>query len=105
MKRIVAVGAVLGIVLLMLSGCATVMPVGAIYTELNLPVAATSNGGQYAKSGSSECMSVLALVAIGDASIDAAKKNGNITKVYHVDWSVKNILGVLGKYKVTVYGE
>ncbi len=42
---------------------------------------------------------------IGDASIDAAKRNGKITKVHHVDWQVENILGIIGKYKVIVYGE
>ncbi len=47
----------------------------------------------------------LGMVAIGDASIEAAKKNGGITKVHHVDWAVENILGIIGKYRVTVYGE
>jgi len=32
-------------------------------------------------------------------------KNGNITKISHVDWEAKNILGIIGNYKVTVYGE
>ena len=88
-----------------LTGCATSMPVGGIYTDLKLPVTATSDGGGTVKVGTAECMSVLALVATGDCSIEAAKKNGGITKVYHVDWEANNILGIIGKYKVVVHGE
>jgi TRL (tRNA-associated locus)-like protein len=86
-------------------GCATSFPIGTLYTELKLPVTVTANNGTATKVGTAECISVLALVAIGDASIEAAKKDGGITKVHHVDWEVENILGIIGKYKVTVYGE
>ena len=86
-------------------GCATSYPHGMVYTELKLPVTATANSGTPTKVGTAKCISVLALVAIGDASIEAAKKDGGITKVHHVDWEVENILGIIGKYKVTVYGE
>lgn len=88
----------------MLMGCATPFPVGMLYTELKLPIAAESDV-KAVKSGSSECMSVLGLVTTGDASINTAMRNGNITKISHVDWEVKNILGVIGNYKLTVYGE
>jgi len=87
------------------TGCATTYPIGGLYTEVKLPIAVTSNNGKTLKVGTAECKSILALVAIGDASIEAAKKNGDITKVHHVDWEVENILGIIGKYKVTVYGE
>jgi len=89
---------------LFLSGCATVFPVGGIYTEVNLPVVATSATGRAAKSGTAECKSILTLVAIGDCSIEAAKRQGGITEVQHVDWHAENILGIIGKYKVVVYG-
>jgi hypothetical protein len=88
-----------------IAGCATSYPVGSFYTKLQLPITATANSGQATKVGTAQCMSILAAVAIGDASIESAKKNGGITKVHHVDWDVKNILGIIGKYKVTVYGE
>jgi hypothetical protein len=32
-------------------------------------------------------------------------KNGGITKVNHADWEAKNIFGIIGNYKLTVYGE
>ena len=86
-------------------GCATTVPVGSVYTGVKLPVIATANGGQAPKVGTSTCTSVLTLFAWGDASIDAAMKNGGITKVHHVDWDVSNVLGIIGTYKLTVYGE
>lgn len=89
----------------MLMGCATTMPIGGLYTEVKLPVAVTSNSSASQKVGVAQCTSVLSLVATGDCSIDAAKKNGGIAKVNHVDWDAKNILGIFGTYKVTVYGE
>ncbi|MDL2124517.1 MAG: TRL-like family protein [Deltaproteobacteria bacterium] len=92
-------------ILFFVMGCATPYPVGTLYTQLELPVAVTANSGTPTKVGTSKCISVLTLVAIGDASIEAAKKDGGITKVHHVDWEVENILGIFGKYKVTVYGE
>ena len=96
---------VLSAALLFLAGCATAFPVGSIYTEIALPVVATSNTGKALKTGTAECKSILAVVALGDCSIAAAKRQGNITRVQHVDWQAENILGVIGKYKVIVYGD
>jgi hypothetical protein len=91
--------------LVALVGCATVYPVGVAYTEVKVPVTATGVVVDSPKVGTAECMSVLSLVALGDASIEAAMKQGGIKKVSHVDWDAKNILGIIGKYKVTVYGD
>jgi hypothetical protein len=77
---------------------------GSFYTEVALPVDANSNAGG-AKMGKSVAKSYLGLVAIGDASIQAAKQNGGITTVTHVDWDAKNILGLYGEYTTTVYGD
>lgn len=41
----------------------------------------------------------------GDCSIAAAMKNGGITKVHHIDYKVKNILGIIGETTTLVYGE
>jgi TRL (tRNA-associated locus)-like protein len=87
----------------MLSGCATSMPIGSLYTELKLPITATANQGR--KEGTAECKSILTLVAIGDCSIETAKKKGGITKVSSVNWEATNILGIIGEYKVHVVGE
>lgn len=89
----------------MLSGCASSYPMGVLFTEVTLPAGATSNADKGSKTGSAECISVLSLVATGDCSIAAAKKEGRITKVTHVDWYARNILGIIGNYKVIVHGE
>jgi hypothetical protein len=88
-----------------ITGCATSMPMGEFYTELKLPIAATGEAAKNNKVGVAECTSILGLVATGDASIDTAMKNGGITKVSHIDWQAKNILGIIGTYKVIVYGQ
>jgi hypothetical protein len=89
----------------LLWGCATPTPMGIAYTKLKLPVNVTSNPSESPKMGTAECKSYFGLVAVGDASIETAMKNGGITKIHYVDWDVKNILGIIGTYKVTVYGE
>jgi hypothetical protein len=104
MRKGIALVGVIVISAALLTGCATSYPIGQIYTELKLPVAVTTNVNA-SKVGIAECKSILGLVAIGDASIETAKRSAGITKVSHVDWEVENILGLIGKYKVTVYGE
>lgn len=89
----------------LLSGCASVLPLGVIYTEVNVPVATGEPGSSYSKTGVSKVTSILGLVATGDASIKAAMADGKITKVKYVDYSAKNILGVYGEYTTTVYGD
>jgi hypothetical protein len=89
----------------MLVGCATMIPIGTLYTGTKLPGIATSNGGSSFKTGEAQCTSVLGLIAFGDCSIATAKKNGGIKKVSSVDWDAKNILGIYGTYKVVVKGE
>lgn len=101
MKKIVTCTLFVALVMFF-SGCATAVPVGSLFTDLQLPVGVTSNGTASPKVGTAECMSFFSLVAIGDASIETAKKNGGITKVDHVDWKVNNILGIIGKYKVVI---
>ena len=44
-------------------------------------------------------------IATGDASINAAVKQGGITKIHYVDYHTWSILGVFGKTTTKVYGE
>jgi hypothetical protein len=104
MIRVMTAAVLCGVAVL-LAGCAMPWPMGLGYSKMSVPVTATDNVGKATKIGTAECQTYLNIVALGDASIEAAKKNGGITKVHHVDWSVDNVLGVIGKYKVTVYGE
>ena len=89
----------------LLSGCASVLPSGVIYTEVKLPSAVGNEGFTYSKTGVAKATSILGLVATGDASIKAAMENGRITKVKYVDYDAKNILGLFGEYTTTVYGD
>ena len=43
-------------------------------------------------------------VAVGDSSIEAAKKNGGITRVSSADSEVTNILHLYGKHCTIVFG-
>ena len=92
-------------VVLALTACATPYPIGSIMTDITLPVQVTSNDGTSSKVGEANCKSYFAMFASGDCSIDAAKKNGGITKVHHADWHAKNLLGIIGNYKLMVYGD
>ena len=88
----------------MLTGCASVAPVGVLYTEMTLPLDATSADGG-SKEGEAVCTTVLGLIATGDCSLETARSNGGITTVTHADWHTSNILGLIGTYTLTVYGE
>ena len=91
---------------LLLSSCAAVQSplTGTWFTDVKVPVVATSNANS-SKVGSAQAVSVLGAVAIGDASIDAAAKKAGITKIHHVDAQSTQILSFFAKYKVYVYGE
>lgn len=82
-------------------------PVGAvgagIYTDVSGPICATSNAGA-SKMGQASATGIICF-ATGDASIKAAADNGQITKISHVDYHTKSILGIYAKTTVTVYGE
>jgi hypothetical protein len=104
MKRVLAT-LVLGVAAAVsFSGCAMVTPMnGGLYTELKGPVA-IGPAATASKVGEAKATSIVG-VALGDASIETAMKNGGITKVHHVDSKVKNILGVYAEYTTVVYGE
>ena len=104
-KSILGMIVIVSFAMFFLVGCATLYPVGSAYTNVKLPVDSTSNMSSSPKVGTSVCKSYLGLVAIGDASIEKAMKNGGINKKHYVDWEANNILGIFGIYKVIVYGE
>ena len=77
---------------------------GAIYTDIVTPVAATSNAVG-TKVGSSQCVGYVGIVALGDGGIDAAAKNGNISRISHVDVQTKSYVGCYTVNTYVVYGE
>jgi hypothetical protein len=91
---------------ILLSGCAaySVSPVtGFIYNDVKAPLAVTEFD-EGSKVGTATATSILGLVATGDASIKTAMENAGITKIQHVDFRSKSILGIYAEFTVIVYG-
>lgn len=105
MKKIKTM-AVVAVAAFFISGCASVKSplTGFWYTNVKTPITATGNSNS-TKVGSAQAVSVLGIVATGDASIEAAAKSSGITKIHHVDAESTSILGFFAKYKIYVYGE
>lgn len=90
-----------------LSSCSVVSTgagIGALYSGVTEGMTATSNTVGI-KVGTSNAIGVLGLVAVGDASITKAAKEGGITKISHVDIQKTSVLGLFASYKTMVYGE
>ena len=80
---------------------------GCLYADIKTPLDIDANKTPIgSKVGTSTIESVLWLVAWGDASTDAAAKNGNISVVYHMDQEIFSVLfGLYSKSTTIVYGE
>ncbi len=90
----------------LLTGCAMVSraPVtGLWYTDTHSGMAVSSNQAGN-RVGEACATSILGLIATGDASIEAARRNGGITMVSSVDDSASSILGIYAKYCTIVRG-
>lgn len=87
-----------------LAGCMTVASpaIGTLYTDVKWD--GMAKGGLGSKVGKACAQSILGLLAQGDASIEAAAKNGGIKDVMSVDHTTKNMLGLLGEYCTVVRG-
>ena len=88
-----------------ITGCATAIPFGCLYTDVTLPAALGNGELTYSKEASAKCTSLLGLIAVGNASLNAAANAGAITTISWASYKVINVLGTYGMYKVTVYGE
>jgi hypothetical protein len=96
----------LGTGLYVLSGCAIAAPgivQGGLFSSYTLGSAAGT--GDAKKSGEACAMSILGIVGIGDASIDAAKKEAGVSTVAAVDHHAFNILGLYGSVCTVVSGQ
>ncbi len=95
-----------------LAGCASKQPHGTIYSEYTVDAGAIvyqSSAGvdvSKLKMGKSSAKGFLGImVAIGDASVTTAAKNGGIKTVRFVDWKVKSICGIVEEYDCIVWGD
>jgi len=99
----------LALVLLAFTGCAAVTsgPVrGSLYTNVTAPLdyERDEKGVSYSYEGMACATSYLGVVALGDASIDAAKRNGKITTVVTVDYRTDGLLGFYSRFCTIVHG-
>ncbi len=80
-------------------------PVGGFaYMDVKDGLAVTSNTGS-SKVGTATAKGYAGVYAAGDASIEAAAKNGGITSIHHVDYHSTSILGIINTYTTVVYGK
>ena len=98
------------------TGCATnVYPGGptvsaVFFANVTSPAqmlsVATDATARPLKTGKSTSRAIMGVAAMGDGGLNAAMKNGGITKVHHVDHNVKLIFfGVYVRDTVIVHGE
>ena len=90
-------------VLLLLS---SVMLSGCLYSNVKLPLDTNVDKTQLgSKVGRASAQSVLFLVATGDASVEAAARDGGLTVINHLDVENEVILfGLFSKTTTIAYG-
>lgn len=76
---------------------------GSLYLDVKDGMSVTANAGS-SKVGTGTIKGYLSLIATGDASIQSAAKKAGITKIHHVDYQSKSILGIINDYTIFVYG-
>jgi hypothetical protein len=91
------------------SGCLSVPvmpPYGIVYTSYKAPLDFDQEKSQVGdRSGTAETMSIIGLVAMGDASIQTAAEEGNIKTIHGADYEYFNVLGIYQTYTTIVHGE
>ncbi|MFW6189444.1 MAG: TRL domain-containing protein [Planctomycetota bacterium] len=97
---------VLALVVMVAAGCvyprygAVVAPI----MDTQSPLAMVDNNVGQSKVGEAEAVGII-LVGMGEATISEAMKNGNISRIHHVDTEELSVLGIYAKQIVRVYGE
>lgn len=107
MKKLLVLSALCATAVVM-TGCGIIPMKGVAMAPITLDHIASDpivdNAVRPIKRGEAKSTGVI-LFNTGDASIGTAMKNGGITKVHHVDYSVKNILFLYNETLTIVYGE
>ncbi len=88
-------------------------PLGFVYGHNSAPLQVDFEGESLgAKRGTATThwlrdiiLTGLPLAAWGEASIEAAARDGGITEVKHADYEIMNVLGVYMAFTVHVYGD
>lgn len=95
------------IVIFLIFGCMPIhSPVlGLVITDVRGPVTVVTSTTPGPKTGKAVATTILGLFAYGDTGIEAAARNGGITKVITVNYDSCNILGVCARFTTIVTGE
>lgn len=82
-----------------------VPPQGFVYTGYKAPLDLDQNKTAVAtKSGRASTITILGMVAFGDASIEAAARDGGIQTIESADYQFTSVLGFFQQYTTIVYG-
>lgn len=106
MKRVTSLLIALGFVAV-LSGCALQVdgPAnGVLLTNTQGPVTATAKES-YSQSGEASAISVLGIVGVGNASINAAAQSAGIDRIHSVDQKYFSLLGIYSSTTTIVRGD
>ena len=90
------------------SGCVTSPVQGVLYSDLKhsgLGTLAINEQVKSTKEGKASCKGFLGLFAVGNCTIEEAKKNGQISKIGSVNYKTTSYLGIYTKYTTVVKGE
>ncbi|MBN1902319.1 TRL-like family protein [Candidatus Sumerlaeota bacterium] len=104
------IGISLVILSLALTGCMTysapvIPPSGLIFQNSKAPMDINIEKTEIGmKTGTSNSISILGLIAFGDCSIKAASQNGGVNAIDHADYEYFNILGIYQRFTTIVYG-
>jgi hypothetical protein len=96
--------------LFLLSNTATAVPAAdlvpdtSIYTQTSIGMSRNNDVKHITKEGKVCSYSILSLVAFGNSTIAAAKKDGKITNVAEVNNTAFSILGLYGRYCTVITG-
>lgn len=92
------------------SGCAvpdkTHLP-GCIMLDVGHDGYVVAEDGKVSSTKTGKAMqdSLLGWITGGDSSIEAARTDGEINKISHVDWHSTSLLGLIGDCTTIVYGD
>ncbi|MBU4257955.1 MAG: TRL-like family protein [Proteobacteria bacterium] len=92
-----------------LAGCMiapVVPPIGVIYNNTRAPLDVDFEKSEYGpKTGTAYTNCILGLIAWGDASAEAAARDGGISIIEHVDYEYMNILFVYQRFTTIAHGK
>ena len=80
---------------------------GSIMLEVGHEGVVVAHDGKVssAKTGKGTQSSILGWITSGDSSLEAARTDGEINQISHVDYHATHILGIIGDATTNVYGD